>query len=197
MSRAIEPISRGSYHIQREERLVFVTQFAVQGDVAHLRGFFLELLGKLPEGLASLPIHIGLSMTCFDFGDLRQGYQDADFSLRRGKKLRIEPKIYFFESFILVKLLSEMWRNPILQNLYANVIERLTQNDDLKNTELLKTLVALSHFDFNITAVAKNMYLHRNTVSQRIEKINQILKLDINDVKNRLMIQMAVKLLEL
>jgi purine catabolism regulator len=142
-------------------------------------------------------MYIGVSMTCFDFGDLRQGYQDADFSLRRGKKLRLEPQIYFFESFILAKLLSEMWNNPILQKLHANVIERLARNDDLKNTELLKTLVALSHCDFNITAVAKNMYLHRNTVSQRIEKINHILKLDVNDAKNRLMVQMAVKLLEL
>jgi purine catabolism regulator len=193
-SEAIEPISLGSYSTQRDERLVFTTQFK---DSKLLRVFFLEFLKKLPDRLASLPIHIGVSMTCFDFGDLRQGYQDADFSIRRGKKLCLKPKIYFFESFILVKLLSEMWNNPILQKLHSNVIERLTQNDHLKNTELLKTLVALSHFDFNITEVAKNMYLHRNTVSQRIEKINHILKLDINDVKNRLMIQMAVKLLEL
>jgi purine catabolism regulator len=195
---AVKPISLSTYHTQRDERLVFVSQFeALQGNMDHLRDFFLGLLKGLPERLAALPIHIGVSMTCFDFGDLRQGYQDADFSLRRGKKLRLKPEIYFFESFILVKILSEMWNNPILQKLHADVIERLTRNDGLKNTELLKTLAALSYSDFNITAVAKNMYLHRNTVSQRIEKINGILKLDVNDVKNRLMIQMAVKLLEL
>jgi purine catabolism regulator len=90
-----------------------------------------------------------------------------------------------------------MWNNPILQELHANIIERLARNDELKKTELLKTLAALSRFDFNIASVAENMYLHRNTVSQRLEKINRLLELDVGDVKNRLAIQMAVKLLEL
>jgi purine catabolism regulator len=198
VSDAVGLISQDSHPLQRDERLVFVTRLeAARADTERLRDFFAALLERLAGQFPSLPIHIGVSMTCFDFGDLRQGCQDADFSLRRGKKSRLEPRVYFFESFILLKLLSEMWNNPLLQQLHANVIERLARNDDLKHTELLKTLAALSRSDFNITSVAKNMYLHRNTVSQRIEKINHILKLDIGDVKNRLLIQMAVKLLEM
>jgi purine catabolism regulator len=204
VSEAIALISRSNHCVQHGERLVFVTQFeTVQEDTERLRNFFRNLLQKLSERFLSpsLSAQMGVSMTCLDFGGLRQSYQDADFSLRRGKKLcldpQIYPQIYFFESFILAKLLSEMWNNPILQKLHANIIGRLARNDELKQAELLKTLAALSRSDFNITSVAENIYLHRNTVSQRLTKINRLLDMDVGDVKNRLTIQMAVKLLEL
>ncbi|MDR3321689.1 MAG: PucR family transcriptional regulator ligand-binding domain-containing protein [Synergistaceae bacterium] len=197
VSSAVGLIASECYCDRRDDRLTFAMRFEPMERRADiLRDFFIKLSSEIAERHSQSPIYFGVSSACFDFGDLRRGCQDADFSLRMGRRLRIEPKVYFFESFMLAKLLDEMWANPILQRMHSEVVERLVRYDRLKNTELLKTLSALAHLDFNAVAAARELYLHRNTISQRIDKISGILGLDLNDTENRLVIQMAVRLEE-
>jgi purine catabolism regulator len=194
---AVGLIASECYCDRRDDRVTFAVRFEPAERRAEiLRDFFIKLSDEVAERRSPSPVYFGVSSACFDFGDLRRGCQDADFSLRMGRRLRIEPKVYFFESFALAKLLDEMWANPILQRMHSEVVGRLAQYDRQKNTELLKTLSALAHLNFNAVAAAREMYLHRNTVSQRIDKISGILGLDLNDAESRLVIQMAVRLEE-
>jgi purine catabolism regulator len=79
--------------------------------------------------------------------------------------------------------------------MYADIIGKLVEYDRLKNAELLKTLTEMARCNFNIASAAENMYLHRNTISQRMRKISRILGIDINDPEQRLAIKITSKFL--
>lgn len=54
----------------------------------------------------------------------------------------------------------------------------LRRYDDENNTQLLLTFKELLKSDLNITAVSKKMFLHRNTILQRKNKIIEIFGFD-------------------
>ncbi|MDR1965909.1 MAG: PucR family transcriptional regulator ligand-binding domain-containing protein [Synergistaceae bacterium] len=194
---ALNPSKRDSYCGANAGNLVFASLIEPRPDWS---AFLRNAIGKLSEEIKkrypSIPIYFGVSASCLDFGDLRAGYQNAEFSLKLGKQRHPGDSVYFYESFILQNLLDEMWDNPILKRIYSNIADRLRQCDSQKNTEFLKTLTEMANCGFNIKNAAGNMYLHRNTISQRMEKIVSMLGLNLNDDESRLAVQISVRLME-
>lgn len=63
--------------------------------------------------------------------------------------------------------------------------------------DLLKTLqVYLSH-NGNMTETAKELYIHRSTLQYRLEKIEDLLQVDLDNAEHRFNLNMAIKLYDL
>lgn len=70
-------------------------------------------------------------------------------------------------------------------------------NSEGKNMDLLKTLqVYLSH-NGNMTETAKELYIHRSTLQYRLEKIEDLLQVDLDNAEHRFNLNMAIKLYDL
>ena len=54
----------------------------------------------------------------------------------------------------------------------------LMEYDAQNNTELMDTLRVLLECDLNFVAAAERMYLHKNTIRQRKNKIMELLPID-------------------
>ena len=63
--------------------------------------------------------------------------------------------------------------------------------------ELVKTLRVYFSCGCNLRQTAKEMFMHYNTISYRIEKIEELIGIDLKDAEARLNVQIALKLLEL
>ena len=74
--------------------------------------------------------------------------------------------------------------------------EILSQSKGYRD-ELIKTLRVYFACGCNLRQTAKELYMHYNTISYRIGRIEELIGIDLKDAETRLNVQIALKLLEL
>ncbi len=83
-----------------------------------------------------------------------------------------------------------------LEDAYTHYLDRLLDDSasTCSNAKLLYYYLCLER---NITLVAKNVHMHRNSVIYRIQKIQDTLALDLDDPEVRLRLMISFKILEM
>ncbi|WP_342442275.1 helix-turn-helix domain-containing protein [Lysinibacillus sp. FSL K6-0075] len=66
----------------------------------------------------------------------------------------------------------------------------------ISQPDLLHTIKKLIEYEGNITLASKKMYMHRNTLQNRLEKFQQITQKDIRQFSHRLEVYLAIIFLE-
>ena len=64
--------------------------------------------------------------------------------------------------------------------------------DTERHSELLRTLDAFLRLHGSLNAVARELYLHRNTVRQRLRRVAKLTGVDLKDAEARLSLQLAL-----
>ena len=65
-------------------------------------------------------------------------------------------------------------------------------DDEERYADLIKTLDAFIRLHGSVNAVARDLFLHRNTVRQRLRRIGQLTGADLADPNDRLALQLAL-----
>ena len=69
--------------------------------------------------------------------------------------------------------------------------------EEEKNIELLKTLQIYLQSNMNYSQTAEKMYVHINTIRKRLDKLSEIITLDLDDPVERLNTELLLQFLEL
>ncbi|PIW60321.1 sugar diacid recognition domain-containing protein [Shewanella sp. CG12_big_fil_rev_8_21_14_0_65_47_15] len=137
-----------------------------------------KLLQRLPAQM-DLNFKIALGHFFPEKGGIARSYQTAQETLALGKQLNAEGNKYLFEDYSLQVLLAGLkhdWRGQALATPY----QQLTKAD--KNGQLRKTLAAyITHFG-DAQQCANALFIHRNTLRYRLDKIQQLTKTDIQSL---------------
>jgi DNA-binding PucR family transcriptional regulator len=64
--------------------------------------------------------------------------------------------------------------------------------DEDRYADLIKTLEAFIRLHGSVNAVARDLFLHRNTVRQRLRRIGQLTGANLSDANDRLALQLAL-----
>ncbi|QDW73698.1 hypothetical protein FND36_06410 [Lachnospiraceae bacterium KGMB03038] len=156
---------------------------------------FQSILGNLKKRFPAEHFSIGIGKACQSLKYLNYAHEEALFAIKIGKKLYAQQDgIYFYDNFMIYHLLYEISDHPTLSKIHKNTIERIQKYDLENNTALLKTLEMLVDCDFSISQTSDRLYIHRNTLYKRINKLNLLLDFDIDNSENRLILQIALKL---
>ncbi|TVP15217.1 sugar diacid recognition domain-containing protein [Shewanella sp. KCT] len=150
-----------------------------------------RLLKRLPSELnARLKISLGHYFPATM--DINRSYQTALETLNLGQQLHPEQSKYLYEDHALLVMLSGLkhdWRGEQLLRPFQRLIDRD------KNALLRKTLASyLGHFG-DQQACAKALFIHRNTLRYRLDKIAQITKVDIQKLDGLLQLYLGQVLL--
>ncbi|WP_108946102.1 sugar diacid recognition domain-containing protein [Shewanella halifaxensis] len=137
-----------------------------------------QLLARLPTRLASrLKISLGHFFPATE--DLNRSYQTAIETLAIGQQIRPEQNKYLYEDYslsVLLSALKDSWRGKELLSPY----QALLCAD--KNGQLVKTLSAyLQHFG-DLQQCANSLFIHRNTLRYRLDKIQRMTGVNIDQL---------------
>lgn len=88
-------------------------------------------------------------------------------------------------------------KNDVTSDFINRHLKPLLQYSDQKNVDLFQTLRVYLFQNGNLKETADTLFIHRSTLQYRIEKIQSLLRVDINDSEERLNLMMAYKLYEL
>ncbi|NKF07203.1 helix-turn-helix domain-containing protein [Clostridium gasigenes] len=124
-------------------------------------------------------VYIGVSSIDGTFEGLAKGYKDAKESINIGKTFSIMPEVYLWGEMNFEKIVYNI--NDSYYKELKDAYNRLFKN---LNKELILTLEAVLKCNLSLAKASKSLYIHRNTLMYRIEKINKETGLDIRNFRD-------------
>lgn len=140
-----------------------------------------ERIDKLISRLSdhdSHTFHIALGQVFSEPKDVALSYQSAKQVLAVGKQFYPEQRKYLFDDLrlpVLLAPLADIWQGEQI----IDSVNLLKGKD--KSGQLLKTLDVLFECDGNVKECANAMFIHRNTLRYRLDKITEITGLSTTD----------------
>lgn len=130
--------------------------------------------------LQSVGNRVYIAINCFDgtHNGFIDSYNDIKEIIEIGKALEITPEVYFAPEMNLEKAIYNLndAYSKKLQEDYGNTFNKLSD-------ELVQTLEEILNCNLSLSKAAKNLFIHRNTLMYRIEKLKKEIGLDIRIFK--------------
>lgn len=112
------------------------------------------------------------------FEGFKKSYRGMVQALEIGKKFNIKPEIYSIKNMFLEQAIYNFNKDysKELKEEYKDIFNGF-------NHELIQTLEEILKCDLSLTKAAKKLYIHRNTLMYRVEKIKKETGFDIRNFK--------------
>ncbi len=123
--------------------------------------------------------------------EIGQSYRAAWRALEIGRMFHPERKLYAFSRLVLERFLSEINRELGMRYFHM-LFNRKTQR--LFNEEMLHTIDMFFAKDLNLSDTARQLYIHRNTLVYRLDKIQRQTGLDLRKFEDAITFRMLLLL---
>ena len=149
--------------------------------------FFEKIADKIHKEF-EIEAYIGIGLGYEYLADIRESYTEAKSALQL---ISMEKQKY-------VLSYNDMGiRSPkTLDNYINDKLGRLIEADKVQDSELCNTLRAYIENNCNSNATAELLFIHRNTMRYRLDKIEKILNVDLDDLSVCLELKLAFIILD-
>ncbi|NNB47678.1 PucR family transcriptional regulator, partial [Pseudomonas chlororaphis] len=141
-----------------------------------------------------IEISIGIGRYYSKIEELYKSYQDAKKSITLGKLFN-QDKVVHFADLGIYRLLYYENLKPELRRFYTETLMPLVEYDKAKDTELVKTLQSYFENNGNLKKISKQLFTHYNTILYRIQRIEEICHVNLQDAHQRLNLEIALKIM--
>lgn len=137
---------------------------------------------------------MGLSRRVTNIFRCAQAFEESKQALYLGSLATPRLSVYRYDHLNIFKLIDSMDPHEAMQEYNHPIVRKLKEYDEENNTELQDTLLYYLVFRNSLQLVAAKMYIHRNTVRLRLNKIEELFNIDLNDMQlcNQLIFSLAI-----
>jgi purine catabolism regulator len=154
---------------------------------------FLQLLLKFSVD-SDLNWIIGVSQITSTIDQFRKAFHEALDATKIGIILGNEQSSYWYYSKLgFLTWIMETPTDMLSNNFYYRLVENMHQYDSERNADILKTLDIYFGTFSNAQETAKILFIHRNTLRQRLKKIQEIWNMQLDDPLEMLNLYYAIK----
>lgn len=140
---------------------------------------YAEFLAQSIKEELGLDAVIGVGPTVKEFKDVAISFAQAENTLRYVDVFEAQGNVHSYREFILVKMLESLPESKLkeyLSEISGDGIKELFEDEDM-----LLTAEEFLNSSLNVSETARNMYLHRNTLLYRLDKIEKETGLNIRE----------------
>ena len=137
----------------------------------------------------------GVGNICRDFFQLSYFYRQAEIALEYGVSKNSTVWCHHFSDYVLPYILDHGCLEMPPGLVCAQGLFKLRRYDKANETELYKTLAAYLRNERHATKTAQDLYIHRSTLFYRLDRINEMIQMDLDDPKVRLYLNLSLYLL--
>lgn len=124
------------------------------------------------------------------YNELKESYETAQESLQI--RMKDMEHSYFYDELVLHHMIRVLQTNNSLMKLAQEKIEKLDQYDQKNNGNLIQTLTIYFQCNGLKKETAEKLFIVRQTLYHRLEKIEQIIGSDFMNYENRLCLEMML-----
>ena len=135
------------------------------------------------------PIRCGIGSPAHDLPAWRESFSHAGQALEMARRFQ-EDKVLFFPDLSVYRLLFQFEHNPALIAFQEEILGPLLAYDG--SPELLHTLEVYFEHNGSLAQASEVLFIHRNTLSYRLDRISEIAGLDLEKPETRLAVELAL-----
>ena len=122
-------------------------------------------------------VKVFVGSTVKNFLDVSKSYEQAKYAEKCAEILGGERGVYAYNEFLLNKIFEDLSDDKLEE--YLSSLSLGSASEIFKDRELIETGDCFLRNDLNVSETAREMYIHRNTLIYRLEKIEKLTGLDI------------------
>ncbi|HVC34738.1 MAG TPA: helix-turn-helix domain-containing protein [Chloroflexota bacterium] len=164
------------------------------GGIAVVRGQVEEIRRGVSGRLEGMTVSAALGRLYPRVLDSPRAYREAEQALIIALRLFGPDRTTAFDDLGIYRILFHLHGTPELTSFYEETLQKVVEHDGRHGSDLVPTLKAFFATHGNLSKTAELLYLHRNTVSYRLQRIEEITGLHLDSEDDRFQLQLALKL---
>ena len=202
--RRIQDSYSSSVFYEHENLVICIIPLAKDSSIARLKTWLQDFTHQMRNEY-DVYLSIGVGNTCQHVSDYRRGFAEAKEALQMGPDLgeqngndnKRQPFVTHFNDLGVYRYLYKIAHMDDLRDVYQDQIAQIVNYDRRKNTDLLDTLETYLECAGNLTKTSDRLFVHRNTLIQRLERLQSLCDIDLQERSNWLTLQVAIKVYKL
>lgn len=148
-----------------------------EGEETHSAFEYAEFVVQFLKEELGVDAVVGFGSTVREVKDVAISYAQASGAIRYAETFSVRGKIHSYREFVLVKMVEEL--SSYKQEEYRSELMDALAQEVFEDEELLSTAEEFLLSDLNVSETSRNLYMHRNTLSYRLDKIEKSTGLNI------------------
>ena len=142
---------------------------------------------------AMVRVRVGYGNRVRNLQDIAKSYQEAKMALEVGRIFYADKEIISYSKLGIGRLIYQLPMSlceMFIQEVFGGGIP------DIFNEETLTTIQKFFENNLNISETARQLYVHRNTLVYRLERLEKIIGLDIRKFDDAMTFKIAMMVLD-
>ena len=142
-------------------------------------------------GETGLAVTVGIGGTTHRASELHQSYRQARRAIEIGRIYRQNETVHIYSSLLLERFLSDI-PPETAEHYHSLLFNRSTSR--LFSEEILSTVDMFFRKDLNLSDTARQLYIHRNTLVYRLDKVKRQIGLDLRKFDDAVTFKMLMEM---
>lgn len=178
--------------IDNEEEIIFLNR-TEENSMNRLNKALKDIQEAIGKRMSGISINVGIGNGYEDLSLMKDSFNEAKIVIESLKCEGASQTIKKYNDIGIYSLIFNIENKKILESYCKQVIgpilEKTKKNKEISLVEILDTYLIEN---CNLTIAAEKLYLHRNTLTYRIKKIEQLLNCNLHNFEDCLRIKMAL-----
>ncbi|MDR1619438.1 MAG: helix-turn-helix domain-containing protein [Clostridiales bacterium] len=152
---------------------------------------------QMSNTLAELSLHCGCSDAFTDFSAIGDYYKQANVALHMGMNAKADHMLHRFSDYVLEHFIQYGCSVIPAQLLCADCVKRMAERDKTSSVSYCESLRVYLDTGRNLSETARRLYIQRNTLIARLERIMRYVDLDLGNPDQRLYLELSLRVVGL
>ncbi len=175
-----------------EQSIILVKDTRDMKDESNLENLAEMIVDNL-HAEAMVRVRVGYGNRVRNLQDIAKSYQEAKMALEVGRIFYADKEIISYSKLGIGRLIYQLPMSlceMFIQEVFGGGIP------DIFNEETLTTIQKFFENNLNISETARQLYVHRNTLVYRLERLEKIIGLDIRKFDDAMTFKIAMMVLD-
>ena len=183
----------GALTLVRSASAVFLVPDELAADLPAVEKLANQVLAAAAPVMKPGSASVGIGNLANGVGELARSHVEARQALRLTRRAGGRGRVASYRSLGAFRLLLEVQSPHALRRFVNELLGPLLQYAQSRDTPLLETLEALSAARWVRRAAARNLGIHINSMTYRVERIQSLTGLQLDDPETRVAISIALR----
>ena len=164
--------------VQMSEDICVLVKFVEEGNDEYRSSVdYAEFLAQSLKEELGIDVWAGVGPTVKELKDVALSYASAENTLRYADVFGIQGNVHSYREFILVKMMEDIPESKLTE--YLAELTDENSKEVFEDEEMLNTAEAFLQSSLNVSETSRNLYMHRNTLLYRLDKIEKATGLNV------------------
>ena len=189
-------IRSGDFVVAMDEHNVVLVKDVEDIDPVKLQEKLSSIAGSLVDNLlaeAMIKVRVGYGNPTDVLPKIAESYQEAKMALEVGRLFYVEKEIMAYDRLGIGRLIYQLPMSlceMFIREVFGDEVPQI-----LDDEEAMSTISKFFENNLNISETARQLYVHRNTLVYRLERIEKSIGLDIRTFDDAMIFKIATMVL--